>query len=125
MSTNQLRAVGAGLFFVVVFLSGFWMSRSGKPYNGLVLNVHKLIALAAVVILVMTLYRTNRVAPLGAPELLAGVMTGLFAVGLFATGALSSIDRSMPAVVATLHHIMPYLAVLSTAATIYLLSGRS
>ena len=33
MSTTQLRIAGAGLFFVFIFLFGFWLSRSGKPYN--------------------------------------------------------------------------------------------
>jgi hypothetical protein len=48
MSTNQLRVVSAGLFFLFIFLSGFWLSRTGKPYSGIILTIHKLIGLAAV-----------------------------------------------------------------------------
>jgi hypothetical protein len=113
------------LFCIFIFLSGFWLNRSGKPYNEIIFNVHKLIALGAVVLFVITLYRTNQVAALSTIELLAGVVTGLFVLGLFVTGALLSIDKPMPAVVLKLHHIIPYLAVLSTAITLYLLSPKS
>jgi hypothetical protein len=124
MSTNQLRIVGAVLFCLFIFLSGFWLSRSGKPYKEIIFNVHKLIALAAVVLFVITMYRTNQVSALSTIELIAGVVTGLFFIGLFVTGALLSIDRPMPAIVLKLHHIIPYLAVLSTAITLYLLLSR-
>jgi hypothetical protein len=59
MTTGQLQVAGAGLFSLFLFLSGFWLSRSGKPYNGIIFNIHKLIALTAVVLFVITLYRTN------------------------------------------------------------------
>lgn len=124
MSSGQLRVVGAGLFALLIFLSGFWLHRSGKPYNGLVLNIHKLIALAAVILIVIILYRTNQMAGLSPVELAASVVTGLCILGLFATGALLSIDKPMPAIFLQLHHITPYLALLSTAATFFLLLGR-
>jgi hypothetical protein len=121
MSADQLRIAGAGLFYLFIFLSGFWLSRSGKPYNGIVFNVHKLIALAAVVIFVTALYQINRMVTLSAVELIAGVATGVFFLGLFVSGGLLSIDTPMPTIVLKLHHISPYLAVFSTAVTLYLL----
>lgn len=125
MGANQWRIVGAGLFCLFIFLSGFWLTRSGKPYNGALFNVHKLLALAAVVLFVVTLFRVNGVDALGAGEWIAGAVTVLFFIGLFVTGALVSIDKVMPAIVRRLHHVIPYLAVLSTAVTLYLLGRRS
>jgi hypothetical protein len=124
MGTTQLRIAGAGLFCLFILLSGFWLSRSGKPYNDIIFTVHKLIALAAVVLFVIALYRINRVAALSAVELAAGIVTGVFFLGLFATGGLLSIDRPMPEIVLKLHHVIPYLAVLSTAGTLYLVLTR-
>ena len=43
MTTGQLQIAGAGIFALFIFLSGFWLSRLGKPYNGMVFNIHKLI----------------------------------------------------------------------------------
>jgi hypothetical protein len=123
MNPTQLRVLVAGLSYLFIFLSGFWLSKSGKPYNVIVLTIHKLISLAAVVALVIVMIQSNQVAALSAIELIAGVVTGLFFLGLMVTGGLLSTDKPMPAVVLRLHQIAPYLTVLSTAATLYLL-GR-
>lgn len=112
------------LLFVVIVLSGFWLSRSGKPYNGLVLTIHKLISLAAVVLFVTTMVQSNRAGALSAPALIAGVVTGLFFLSLIGTGGLLSSKLQTPAVVSKLHQVAPYLTMLSTAATLYVLSGR-
>lgn len=47
MGTTQSGVVGTGLLFLFIFLSGFWLSHSGKPYNTLIFTIHKLIGLAA------------------------------------------------------------------------------
>jgi hypothetical protein len=126
MSTNQLRFVGAGLFFLLILLSGYWLSRSGKPYGTLVFTIHKLVAVAAVVLLGVTVRRMHQAVALGTIDLLATIVTGLFFLGTIVTGSLLSIplDKAMPAIVHTLHRVTPYLTVLSTAATLYLLRGR-
>jgi len=121
MSTNQLRVVSAGLFFLFIFLSGFWLSRTGKPYSGIILTIHKLIGLAAGAFLVMTVYRIHQVAPLSPVEITAIVVTVLFFAGNVATGGLLSTDKPMPAAISRMHQIMPFLTVLSTAVTLYLL----
>ena len=124
MSANQLRVVGAGLSFLLILLSGFWLSRSGKPYSGIILTIHKLISLAAVVLLGITIRRISQAGALSTTELLAAIVTGLFFLGTMVTGGLLSIGKAMPAIVLRLHQITPYLTVLSTAATMYLLRGK-
>ncbi len=121
MSGIQLRVVSAGLFFLFVFLSGFWLRRSGKPYNGIILTIHKLISLAAVVLLATTIYQINQATALSAIELSASVVTGLLFLGAIITGGLLSTDKPMPTAIQRLHQITPYLTVLSAAATLYLL----
>ena len=44
------KFVTPGVLFILTLVFGFWLSRSGKPYHTLIFNVHKLIALAAVVV---------------------------------------------------------------------------
>jgi hypothetical protein len=114
----------AGLGFVVIFASGYWLSRAGKPYSVIVLTIHKLISLAAVVFLVIFMIQSNQAAALSAMELIAGVVTGLFLLGLMATGGLLSVDKQMPVVVLRLHQIAPYLTVVAAAVTLYLLQSR-
>ena len=124
MSTNQLRVVSAGLFYLFIFLSGIWLSRSGKPYSVIILAIHKLISLAAGVFLVMAIYQINQAAKLSAVELIAVVVTGLFFLGTIVTGGLLSTGKPMPAAILRMHQITPFLTVLSTAATLYLLLSR-
>ena len=97
MNTTQLRVVGAGLFYLFIFVSGFWLSKSGKPYDVIILTIHKLISLAAVVFLAIIVYRVNQASALDAIELTAGLVTGLLFIGLIATGGLLSASKPMPA----------------------------
>ena len=122
---NAISMVSAGLVFVIIFTSGYWLSRAGKPYNVIVLTVHKLISLVAVVFLVITMIQSHRVAALSVLELVAGVVTGLFFLSLIATGGLLSGDKQMPTIVSRLHQIAPYLTLFSTAITMYLLQSRT
>ncbi|MFB0517627.1 MAG: hypothetical protein ACETWG_13645 [Candidatus Neomarinimicrobiota bacterium] len=125
MSTTLFRITGVGLFFLCIFLSGFWLSHSGKPYSSMILNIHKLIALAAVVFLVITVYRINQTAKLSPTEFIASVVTGLLFLVTIISGGLASLPRTMPTALLILHHLLPYFTVLSTAVTLYLLvSGK-
>jgi hypothetical protein len=120
MSPDQKRIVGTGLFFVFIFLSGFWLSRSGKPYNGITFTIHKLISVAEVVFLVITIYQINQTAALNAIELTVVVVTGLAFLVTIISGGLVSADILMPAAI-WMHRITPFLTVLSTAAILVLL----
>jgi len=121
MGIDQTRIIGTGLLYLFIFISGFWLSKSGKPYSVILLTIHKLISLAAVVFLAITIHRINQVARLSAAELIAGVVTGLFFLDAIVSGGLLSTDKPMPVVVLRMHQITPLLTVLSTAVTLYLL----
>jgi hypothetical protein len=120
MSTTQVRVVGTGLPFCVD-LSGLWVSGSGRPYSTLPFTIHKLVGLAAGVLLAVIVYQTHQAASLGLLKIAAIVVTVLFLIGTVAAGALLSIDKPMPSVVLRLHQVLPVLTLLSTAGTLYLL----
>lgn len=114
MNAVQSKALVAGLFFLFIFLSGFWLSQSGKPLNSLIFTIHKLIAVAAVVFLATTLHRSNQVAPLSTVAFIASAVTAVCFLSTIVTGGLLSIDKEMPAAVLTMHQVTPFLTVLST-----------
>lgn len=124
MSTTQLRVVGTGLFFLLIFLFGFWLNRTGKPYSAILFNIHKLLGLGALVFLAITIYQINQAATLNAIELTACLATGLFFLSTIVSGGLVSIDKPMPVPISIMHKLFPYLTVLSTAVTLYLVLGR-
>jgi hypothetical protein len=118
MNTKYLLA---GLCFVLIFLSGFWLSRSGKPYSTLIITLHKLIGLATGVFLVRTVMQARQAAPLGPLGTGAILVSVVLFAGLVATGGLLSAQKVMPPVVNLVHRVLPYLTGLSSAATLYLL----
>jgi hypothetical protein len=101
-----------------------WLGLSGKPYNGILFNVHKLIALGAVIVTGMQVYKALQGVEIQARLIALIVVTGLCVVALFVTGVDG---RGKPAynVLRTIHTFTPFLAVITLAVTVYLLTGRT
>lgn len=119
----MVRVVVAALFFLFVFLSGIWLSRTGRPLNVVISTIHKLISLAAGIFLLVTVYQRNRVVPLSGIEWVAIVVTGLCFFAVVASGGLLSSEEPRPTVVLRVHQIVPVLTVLATGVTLFLLQG--
>jgi hypothetical protein len=121
MNTMISKNIGIGVLVLLVFLSGFWLARSGKPYSPVIFTVHKLIALGAVILLGMLVSSIHRTAPLQAAHWLAVTCTALCLLALFITGGLLSIEKAIPGFVLKIHRMLPYLAVIAIAVSSYLL----
>ena len=117
------RAAVAGLLLFLVFLTGIWLSRRGRPLNVGISTLHKLVGLAAGVLLLVIIYQRNRVVPLDAAEWIAIVVTSLCFLGTVVSGALLTSDDPMPVAVLRVHQVVPVLTALSSGATLYLLLG--
>lgn len=124
MSTLASKLVLPGVIFALTLASGFWLSHSGKPYSSLIFNLHKLIALAAVVAVAVTIHRLHQAAELRlAVEVGAILVTALLLLSLVITGGLMNVYHQAPTLIRTIHHAAPYLALISSAATCYLLAS--
>jgi cytochrome b561 len=121
MNIFQLRFVNIGLFFLLIFSSGYWLHHSSKPYGAILFNAHKLIGFGLFVLLVIRVYQMNRTTPLSTPELIACVVAGLFFLATIVFGGLVSVDKSWPTVISLAHKLLPYLTLLSTGFSLYLL----
>ena len=107
----------------VVFASGFLLHRSGSPYSSALLNLHKLVDLAAVVVIAVRLYRANSETPLSVSVWAVIGVTGALIVALFATGAIASASKSPARWVLQVHQLAPWLALVLAAAAAYLTRG--
>lgn len=119
MEKIPIKLVETGIFFLFIFLSGFWLSRSRKPYHTIIFNIHKLIGLATGIFLIITVYRVHQVSPLESISIVTIVVTVLLFIMTVVAGGLLSIAKPMPGAVKTVHHLLPYIITLSTAATLY------
>ena len=119
-----------GIFFLFMLLSGFWVSRSGKPYHSGIFNIHKFIGLGIGTYLIRTVYLTNQAAPLNGLQWAAIIVTILlfiFAViaggllSILAEGGLKNMRASMQKAVELVHKFSPYVIIVATGWTLYLL----
>lgn len=124
MDNLQTKVISLGVLFLVIFLFGYWLSRTGRPVNTILLTIHKLIGLGTGIFLAVTLYRAHQATPFSPLEIGVIVLTALFFLSNAVTGGLLSTDKVMPVFVQRLHQITPYLTLLSTAVTMYFLIKR-
>jgi len=115
------KFITPGLVFLLTLVFGLWLSRSGRPYNGLLFNVHKLIALGAVILIARQVYRT-----LAGPEhqsllFILVALAAISVIALFFTGAMMSAEKLNYETMLTIHRIGPFLLVMMLAVTVYLL----
>ncbi len=118
---QQTALISTTLFFLIVFSFGYWLQHTGKPYKSLTMNVHWLVALAALGFLIVDVIQANKVADLKALEWTAVGFAALLFVGSIVTGGLVSLKRAMPAFVQIMHKILPWFTLLSTGFALYLL----
>ena len=123
MTTLTPGLIAAGTLFILSLASGAWLSHLGKPINILVVTIHKLISLATVLFTGLAIYHFSRAAAISSSEVNAILVTGLLFLLLFITGALLSAGKPVNRVVSVTHKIAPFLSVISTAVTIFLLAG--
>ena len=121
MALTPVVLAGIAALFLTVFLLGFQLTGFGKPYNGLILTIHKLAALAALVILALLVGRAARTAPLDAVVWIASLTGVVFFVIAIISGGLLSADKALPPAVKVLHRVSPFLSLLAIAVTLYLL----
>jgi hypothetical protein len=129
MNTLIAKAAAAGMAFLLIFATGFWLSRMGKPYGVLLFTAHKLIAVGAVIYLAVTIFRMSQTAPIGSSTWAVVAIAAVCAVLTIITGGVASAaaagDTASPllGLLPALHRWLPYLTVLASAVMLYLLSS--
>jgi hypothetical protein len=106
-----------GILFALTLIFGFWLSHAGKPYNGWLFNVHKLIALGGVIAVVIQLTKIpNLLSPFSLVAVCL-VLAAISTIALFASGALMSADKLRYALMLTIHRGALILIVLALVAS--------
>ena len=113
-----------GIFFLLTLGFGIWLSLAGKPYNGILFNLHKLIALGAVIIIGIQVSKTLHSSDSQALIIALLVLAGICVVALFASGALMSMEKLNYEAMLAIHRVAPILAAIAMATAVYLLGGR-
>jgi len=115
----QPELISIGVFFIVIFLFGYLLSRQGKPYGVLLFNAHKLLALGTMVFLVVMVYRRHQIEPLASNQIAWLIATVVIAIITIVIGGLQNTELNLPAAVKFTHKVFPYLIVIFTALSGY------
>ncbi len=108
---------------LLVYVFGFWVSTLGKPYHGLLFNLHKLIALGAVILGVIRVSNLLKDANIQFVMIALAAVCVLCIVVLFATGALMSVGRLRHAPLLIIHRIALTALPLAVTSMLYFLTG--
>lgn len=117
------KFITPGIVFILTVAFGFSLSNAGKPYNGILFNIHKLITLAGVILTVVQFAKLpQRLAPISLVALLL-FLAVLCVIALFVSGALMSAGKLDYALMLTIHRVAPFVLVLALGLVVYWL-GR-
>ena len=117
----KMKIIYLVVFFLIIFIFGFLVTHNGKPYSVLLLTIHKLTGVAAGVYLVVNAVQMHKEQVLSTGQIASLVATVVCFLGLIVTGGMLSTEKEMPSVVTMVHRYFPYLTVISTAVSVYLL----
>jgi hypothetical protein len=124
MTPVQARAIGLAVAGAVVFGTGVWLARAGRPYGTALTTVHKLVDLAAVIVIAVMVYQAQRTSPMTALEWAVVVAVAVLTIALFATGGMASAIETPPSWVLLVHRVAPWLAGILAVAAVYMLGRR-
>ena len=110
-----------GGVFLLTAVFGFWTSRVGRPYPGLLFNVHKLTALAGVILASVRLSRIFHLAAFPTWMILLLALAAVSVIALFITGVLMSIREQEQRPAVLIHQAMPGLIALAALSAFCLL----
>ena len=119
--TIEFKLTASAILLLLTILSGIWLSNLGRPLNGWIFNIHKLIGLAGVIFMGMAIHNLCKTVENSGIIISLIIISGLFFLALFITGAFLSFEKPPPGIVKVIHTVFPVPAIISAIVLIYLL----
>ena len=105
MKNISIYFIIAGILFIFSVLSGFWLSKTGKPYHIAIETVHKLLSLAMVVFMVIAVVKWNKNPGFDTTNTIVALAIGLSFVSAIATGGILSHKDTVDTTIQSIHKI--------------------
>jgi hypothetical protein len=109
------------IFYLVIFVFGFFLTFAGTPYNTVVITIHKLTSIVLFIVLYRFYSSLRSASNVGPLVTVSSVITALLFICTVITGGLVSMDKEFPEIILMVHRIAPFLTVFSTFVSLYLL----
>jgi hypothetical protein len=88
-----LKIVISSLLFILLVVTGIYLTRSGKPYHVLVFALHKVLTLALVILLFLLILPAIGQGMFPFFHLAVAVFVALGLIGLLVSGGMMSLDK--------------------------------
>lgn len=115
---SQVILILAVAFLIAIFLTGFWVSRTGKPYSVPILTFHKLLSIASLIVLGREFLKGTTTTSAGNLQWYWVGSAGFLFIATILTGGFISMEKPMPDSLVRIHHILPYLTAIATIGSI-------
>jgi hypothetical protein len=107
------------ILFVVTLAFGFWLMRTRRPLNIAIFTIHKLAALAGVLLAGKTIYEWSNARGLPSLALILSGMMAVSVLALFISGAFLSREKPATPALLLIHRLAPAALVLSAGYFLY------
>ncbi|OIP95204.1 hypothetical protein AUK40_06210 [Candidatus Wirthbacteria bacterium CG2_30_54_11] len=111
------------VLFVLTLVSGFIVAITDNPYNIVFFTIHKLFALVTTIVTGIAIYQMQKGIGLKPVVVFLVVVSVLFVIALFSSGAMLSIQKTPASAVLIVHRIVPVLMTVSAGATVFFLTS--
>ena len=117
----EFRMMLTIILFLLMIFTGIWMSRKGKPYHFILFNAHKLLSLAFIAMMVVSILNITKEIELESKHILSFIGTAVLFLVLLITGGILNLEKEMPRFVLITHRVLPILASILAFLSIYIL----
>ena len=116
-----LKLSGLGILFLIIIVTGLVMAKSGKPYNPVLFNIHKLISLATVLLGGIWVY--NLAGSMDKDSLLITLIVAAMVlyILLFITGGMLNLEKPFYDLLRFTHKITSPIVIIITIILFYIL----
>lgn len=119
MNRTILLNILLGLSFLLIIFTGLWLYKLGRPINFIVNTLHKLSALAMVVLFVVQLPAILRIGAASTASIVSVIVSGLGILLLFISGAFLSSSKVPTKLMKYLHRGLTLVVLLSMTVSIF------
>jgi len=116
----QHKIISTGAAFIFILISGFILSKIGKPYNPLFFNIHKLISLGVLIYAIVITVQIFKCAEVYNPVYYILLIIILLSIAAFITGGILSAKDNAKEIILTIHRIVSLLILAGVVILIFL-----
>jgi hypothetical protein len=121
MMNITIKLTGLGLLFLLIIISGIWLTKTGRPYQNIVFNVHKLISLLTVVLGAIMVYNLQKGLEISGLATSLMILAGIMFIILTITGGLLNLDKPFYDTLRIVHRVLSPLSIILTIIVFYIL----